>query len=142
MNENGSTVSAHHFDAEKGTLESFQVISTLPEGAGEDNTTAEIRVTMHDPLRGVPANRSLGLVMAGDDGKEAMRGFGAGVSPRAFGHDGAAGQVGFADPVSGLSVCFLSNAFDGDPMRSFRRAMSVAGKAVACMASPGSTEDD
>ena len=46
INENGSTVSAHRFDAEAGTLESFQVISTLPGGNPvEGNTTAEIDIT-------------------------------------------------------------------------------------------------
>ncbi len=46
INENGSTVSAHHFDAEAGTLSSFQVISTLPDDfSGDDNTTAEIKIT-------------------------------------------------------------------------------------------------
>ena len=46
VNENGCTVSAHHFDPNAGTLESFQVISTHPEGfTGESQSTAEIRVT-------------------------------------------------------------------------------------------------
>ncbi len=96
--------------------------------------TAVVRVTMDDPIRGVPANRTLGLILAGDDGKAPMRGFGQGVSPRAFGHDGAAGQIGFADPESGLSVCFLNSAFDADTLRQYRRALSVASKAVACVA--------
>ena len=97
--------------------------------------TREIRVTMDDPLRMSPANRSLGLIVAGDDGRETMRGFGQGVSPHAFGHDGAGGQLGFADPASGLSVCFLNNALDDDVIRQFRRSISVAGKAVACVGS-------
>jgi len=46
VNENGSTVSAHHFDPDTGKLSSFQVISTLPEDFDNDkNTTAEIRMT-------------------------------------------------------------------------------------------------
>ncbi|MFH1569128.1 MAG: beta-propeller fold lactonase family protein, partial [Gemmatimonadota bacterium] len=46
VNENGCTVSAHHFDAQRGTLSSFQVISTLPAGVGgEEHSTAEIKVT-------------------------------------------------------------------------------------------------
>ena len=95
--------------------------------------TREIRVTMDDPLRMAPANRSLGLIVAGDDGRETMRGFGQGVSSRAFGHDGAGGQLGFADPGSGLSVCFLNNALDDDVIRQFRRSIAVATRAVACI---------
>ncbi len=95
--------------------------------------TQRIRVTMDDPLRGVPANRSLGLIVAGDDEKATMRGFGVGVSPRAFGHDGAGGQLGFADPATGLSVCFLNNALDDDVIRQFRRSIAVASRAVACV---------
>lgn len=46
VNEDGCTVSAHHFDADKGTLESFQVIPTLPEGTDmEGMSTAEIKMT-------------------------------------------------------------------------------------------------
>ena len=46
INENGCTVSAHHFDPERGTLESFQVIATQPEGTDmEGKSTAEIRIT-------------------------------------------------------------------------------------------------
>jgi 6-phosphogluconolactonase len=57
INENGSTVSAHTFYPEAGTLESFQVISTLPEGfTGENLTTAEIRMT-HDGRHLYASNR-------------------------------------------------------------------------------------
>ena len=46
INENGCTVSAHHFDPENGTLESFQVIPTQPEGTDmEGKSTAEIKIT-------------------------------------------------------------------------------------------------
>lgn len=45
VNENGSTVTAHHFDTARGTLEAFQVVSTLPDGFAGDNTTAEIRIS-------------------------------------------------------------------------------------------------
>ena len=46
INENGCTVSAHHFDPDNGTLESFQVIPTQPEGTDmEGKSTAEIKIT-------------------------------------------------------------------------------------------------
>ena len=96
--------------------------------------TAVARVTLPDALRGCPANRTLGLVLAGDDGAAIQRGFGTSVSPRAFGHDGAAGQVAFADPAYGVSVCFLTSALDADLMRQVRRSIAVANRAVACVA--------
>ena len=46
INENGCSVSAHYFDPDNGTLESFQVIPTQPEGTDmEGKSTAEIRIT-------------------------------------------------------------------------------------------------
>ncbi len=46
VNENGSTVSAHHLDGEKGTLSGFQTLTTLPDGYdGQENTCAEIKIT-------------------------------------------------------------------------------------------------
>ncbi len=77
VNENGSTVSAHHFDPEAGTLASFQVISTLPTGFdNEDNTTAEIKITpdgqfLYGSNRG---HDSLALFAIGDDGRLTAKG--------------------------------------------------------------------
>ncbi|CAN5385265.1 lactonase family protein [soil metagenome] len=44
VNEQGNTVTAHHFDAEQGTLESFQTISTLPADYTEGGYTAHVEV--------------------------------------------------------------------------------------------------
>lgn len=44
INEIASTVTAFHYDPAKGTLESFQSISTLPDGFKGQNSTAEIAV--------------------------------------------------------------------------------------------------
>lgn len=41
-----------------------------------------------DPARGITANRALGIVVAGGDGKANLRGFGRTNSPEAFGHPG------------------------------------------------------
>ncbi len=77
VNENGSTVSAHRFDPEAGTLSSFQVISTLPAGFNnEDNTTAEIKITpdgrfLYASNRG---HDSLALFALGDDGRLTAKG--------------------------------------------------------------------
>lgn len=46
VNEDGCTVSAHHFNSEQGTLTSFQVISTKPTTPSmEGKSTAEIKIT-------------------------------------------------------------------------------------------------
>ncbi|MEZ4860290.1 MAG: beta-propeller fold lactonase family protein [Caldilineaceae bacterium] len=44
VNEQGNTVTAHHFDATQGTLSSFQHLSTLPAGYTEGGHTAHIEV--------------------------------------------------------------------------------------------------
>lgn len=98
------------------------------------DATSTVRVTQDDALRGSPANRTRGLIVAGDDGKEATRGFGRGCSPSAFGHDGAAGQAAWADPATGVSFCFLPAALDGDIMRVMRRSIGVSSRAAVCVA--------
>lgn len=71
INEDGCTVSAHHFDPDKGTLSSFQVISTLPEGWDSDSkSTAEICITQ-DGRYLYASNRghdSLAIFSVNDDG--------------------------------------------------------------------------
>jgi len=43
-NEQGSSVTAYHFDTLQGTLSPFQTLSTLPEGFAGENTCAQIRI--------------------------------------------------------------------------------------------------
>ena len=77
INENGSTISAYRFDPESGTLSSFQVISTLPEGFDRaDNTTAEIKIApngrfLYGSNRG---HDSLALFAIGNDGRLTAKG--------------------------------------------------------------------
>ena len=91
INENGSTVSAHRFDAQNGTLESFQVISTLPGGRPvEGNTTAELDITpdgkfLYGSNRG---HDSLALFSIAEDGTlEAQGHFPTEKTPRFFAID-------------------------------------------------------
>jgi CubicO group peptidase (beta-lactamase class C family) len=92
--------------------------------------TRRIRTTLPDPLLGHPSNRSLGLIVAGDDGKSNLRGMGHNVSPEAFGHNGAGGQIAWADPESGLSFCYLTNGLDQDFLREARRTSGLASRAA------------
>ena len=62
-----------------------------------------------DASTGLPVNRALSVIVAGDHPVE--RGFGEHASARAFGHSGAGGQVAWCDPVTGLSVGFATNGF-------------------------------
>jgi CubicO group peptidase (beta-lactamase class C family) len=93
-----------------------------------DDLTTNIRCTLPDPMMGVGANRTLGLVLAGDDGLHEMRYaiFGHHCSPGSFGHAGMHGQVAWADPATGISFAFLSNAVDADMMRSGMRSNALA----------------
>lgn len=85
-----------------------------------------------DPARGIKANRALGIVIAGDDGKANLRGFGRTNSPEAFGHPGFGGQIGWADPASGISFSYLTNGYDRNDLREGRRGVAVCSLAGAC----------
>ena len=63
---------------------------------------ANVRNHLPDVLTGVPANRTLGLIQAGGDGKSHFRGMGRTVSEEAVGHNGAKGQIAWVDPATGL----------------------------------------
>jgi CubicO group peptidase (beta-lactamase class C family) len=92
------------------------------------------RVRNHKPDRwtNVPANRGLGVVIAGDDGKSNLRGFGHTNSARTFGHNGAGGQIAWADPESGLSFAYLTNGLDAHVIRQGRRGISLSSYAAVC----------
>ncbi|MGH9136245.1 MAG: serine hydrolase domain-containing protein [Acidimicrobiales bacterium] len=96
------------------------------------NATGKVWTSLPDPLYRVPASRGLGVVIAGDDGKAPLRGFGHTQSPRTFGHNGAAGQIAWADPESGLSFCYLTNGHDLDIIRQGRRGVGITSRAARC----------
>jgi CubicO group peptidase (beta-lactamase class C family) len=68
---------------------------------------------------GLPANRTIGMVIG--------NGFGTtwGRSPTAYGWPGAGGQVGFAEPATGVSFSFLQSG-DTDPLNVFVRAIRMS----------------
>lgn len=96
------------------------------------DATGKLRNTLIDPLFNCSANRTLGLVVAGDDEKAAVRGFGAHTSPRAFGCLGVGGQIAWADPQTGLSFSYLTAGLDVDIVASFVRSAKIAGLAARC----------
>jgi len=106
----------------------YQALLHNPAGVWDPailhDAKTNIRCVFPDPMMGVPANRTLGLVLAGDDGMHMLRYaiFGEDNSPGSFGHAGAHAQVAWADPASGVSFCYLSNALDADVMREALRS--------------------
>jgi CubicO group peptidase (beta-lactamase class C family) len=82
-------------------------------------------------LFGTPVHRALGVVVAGDERRNA-RGFGHSNSPLAFGHGGAGGQLGWADPVTGISLGYCTNGHDRNALRQGRRGISISNRAAVC----------
>jgi len=87
-----------------------------------------------DPLYQKPASRGLGIVVAGDESRT-YRGFGHGNSPAAIGHNGAGGQIAWADPATGLSFAYVTGGHDRNPIREARRSVAISSLA-AVLADP------
>jgi CubicO group peptidase (beta-lactamase class C family) len=86
-----------------------------------------------DLLLDIPVNRALAVVVAGDDGAMSLRGFGRTASPRAFGHGGAGGQIGWGDPETGISVGYCTNGFV-DAIQQGRRITAISSLAASALA--------
>lgn len=82
-------------------------------------------------LMGVAANRGLGIVIAGDE-KRSLRGFGKTNSAQAFGHNGAGGQLAWADPATGLSLGYCTRTHDRNAIRQGRRGVAISSIAASC----------
>jgi CubicO group peptidase (beta-lactamase class C family) len=95
------------------------------------DATGNVRNHLPD-WTGTPANRTIGLVVAGDDGLSHLRGFGRTVSSRAFGHNGAAGQIAWGDPATGLSFGYCTNGVDLHVIREPRRGTALSSLAAVC----------
>jgi CubicO group peptidase (beta-lactamase class C family) len=99
------------------------------------DVTSNVRNRLFDGINRVPANRSLGLIIAGDDGYSSLRSMGRNVSPGAFGHPGAGGQLAWADPGTGLSFVYLTNGLDRNVIRQGRRDTALSSLAALCTTS-------
>jgi CubicO group peptidase (beta-lactamase class C family) len=86
---------------------------------------------MTDPASRQLANRALGTLICGDKGGE-FRGFGKANSPQAFGHPGAGGQLAWADPVTGLSLAYLTPGHDRSFLNQMKRAAAISDLAAQC----------
>lgn len=82
-----------------------------------------------DPVYRKPASRGLGIVIAGDESRT-YRGFGHTHSPAAIGHNGAGGQIAWADPVTGLSFAYVTGGHDRNPIREARRCVAISSLAA------------
>jgi CubicO group peptidase (beta-lactamase class C family) len=115
----------------------YQALLHNPDGlwnaAVLDDATTNVRCVLPDNLLQVPVNRTLGLVVAGDDGQHFMRygSFGQANGPRSFGHAGAHMHIGWADPDSGLSFAYATNGLDADVMKEAKRGLRLSNLAAA-----------
>lgn len=74
-----------------------------------------------------PSNRSRGLVVRGTHPlAHLLHHFGPGTSPRTFGHDGAFGQIAWADPESGLSFAYLTSGIEANRVREITRCQDLS----------------
>tara|TARA_B100000524_G_scaffold41536_1_gene19945 strand:+ start:461 stop:1627 length:1167 start_codon:yes stop_codon:yes gene_type:complete len=78
-----------------------------------------------------PANRALGLIISGDKSRN-FRGFGKTNSPEAFGHNGAGGQLVWADPATGVSFTYLTPGHDRNSVRQGSRGVAISSLAAVC----------
>ncbi len=92
--------------------------------------TGTILCDMPDPILGHPANRTLGLTMAGSPEAAPLLGFGRTGSVSMFGHLGAGGQIAWADPETGLSFAYLTNGHDAHVIREARRTVALSSLAA------------
>ena len=111
----------------------YQGLLHDPKGLWDPATLADatgnVRCTFSDNLTSAPVNRTVGVIVAGDDDQVAMRGMGRTVSPRAFGHNGAGGQVAWGDPTTGVSFAFLTSGLDRHPLAHGRRGAALSNRA-------------
>jgi len=88
---------------------------------------------MRDAMFGKLVNRGLGIIIAGDDERN-YRGFGKTNSADTFGHNGAGGQLAWADPATGISLGYCTSGHDRNTLRQGRRGVAISSFAAVCLA--------
>jgi CubicO group peptidase (beta-lactamase class C family) len=114
----------------------YQALLHDPLGIWKPDVLADVTSTVRNSFPdylGIPANRTRGLIVKGDDERSPARGMGRVVGPRTIGHNGAAGQIAWGDPDTGVSFCFLTNGIDQHEIRQWRRGAALANRAGACV---------
>lgn len=115
----------------------YQALLHDPKGLWDADVLRDVTTNAHNQQAGAlggNAMRSRGLELAGDaEGRLFRVGNGA-TSARTFGHGGAAGQIAWADPDSGLSFAFFTNGSDQHFIREFQRSVELNVLAAACAA--------
>jgi CubicO group peptidase (beta-lactamase class C family) len=113
----------------------YQALLAGGQGVWRPETIADARRIRNpeflDPLFRKPANRGLGIIIAGGPDKFYL-GFGRTGSDAMFGHLGAGGQIAWADPATGLSFAYLTNGHDRDHLRQGRRITALSSLAAVC----------
>ncbi len=97
-----------------------------------EDVRTNVRNSLPERTTGLAANRTLGLVQAGSDGHSNLRGMGRTVSPGTVGHNGAAGQIAWGDPATGLSLGYCTNGLEQHYLREARRTTAIASLAAVC----------
>lgn len=115
----------------------YQAVLHNPGGMWDEAVLTDVRTNVRNRIpertTGLPANRTLGLVQAGDDGQSHLRGMGRTVSPGTVGHNGAKGQIAWVDPATGLSFGYCTNGLDEHAVREPRRTTALASLAAVCV---------
>jgi CubicO group peptidase (beta-lactamase class C family) len=97
-----------------GSLNGVRIISPrMVEYVSRNHTGDRI-----DEGMGMPMHRGMGVHVRGTTA--AIRGLGSIASPGTFGHGGAGSSYSWADPETGVSFTYLTNARVGEPWHSQR----------------------
>jgi 6-phosphogluconolactonase len=117
VNEQGNTVTGHHFDAEKGTLEIFQNISTLPPDYTEGGATAHIEVHPNGKWA-YASNRGhdsiVGFNIAADGTLSPFGHFSVPASPRSFNIDPTGAYLYCAGEAADRMTAYRVDAATGE----------------------------
>ncbi len=124
VNEQGNTVTAHRFDADRGTLSIFQNVSTLPDGYAEGGATAHVEVHRNGKWA-YASNRGhdsiVGFDVAEDGALTAFGHVSVPASPRSFNIDPDGRFLYCAGEAAGVMTAYRVDASDGSlhPLRDY-----------------------
>ena len=99
--------------ANGGEINGIRIISK----AGIARAVCEEAMNAEDPVTGSPMRFARGFVLNVDEGY--------GPNPNAFGHGGAGGSIGFADPAANIAVGYTMNQMQVNPDDESRAGVLV-----------------